>query len=425
MPKTNLTEQKISNYSLPTEASWAIKSRKSALNWLETTGLPNRRDEYWKNTDPSYFNTIKKPERNKIDYVENSIFENIDRINIVFEDGYFNASKSDELLLKGIEIDTISVANQKDNHWSANYFGVLEKSSQVPVERTLASLNTAFAVEGLAIRITDKIDKPISITYLHTNDTSDVLIHHVIKIEKNASVTILESGGVASRSNCLMEVFVCENAEFDHVRVQGRSHEKIAVTHLFANLLKDSSMKSFTLTVNGKSIRNEYVVDINGENSKAHLGGAAVGDRGFSQDDTIFVSHNNPNCESRQVFKKVLRNGAKGVFQGKILVKDGAQKTDGYQISQGLMLDDDSSFLAKPELEIYADDVICSHGSTCGEIDNAALFYLTSRGIPMAEAQDMLVLAFLNDAIEEISDESIRTIIGSRLKDWMVKRHKS
>ena len=222
-----------------------------------------------------------------------------------------------------------------------------------------------------------------------------------------------------------MEVFVCENAEFDHVRVQGRSHEKIAVSHLFANLLKDSSMKSFTLTVNGKSTRNEYVVDINGENSKAHLGGAAVGDQGFSQDDTVFVSHNNPNCESRQVFKKVLRNGARGIFQGKILVKDGAQKTDGYQISQGLMLDDDSSFLAKPELEIYADDVICSHGSTCGEIDNAALFYLTSRGIPLAEAQDMLVLAFLNEAIEEISDENIRTIIGHRLKDWMVKRHKS
>ena len=184
-------------------------------------------------------------------------------------------------------------------------------------------------------------------------------------------------------------------------------------------------MKSFSLTVNGESTRNEYVIDINGENTKAHIGGAAVGDYSFSQDDTVFVSHNSPNCESRQVFKKVLRNGAKGVFQGKILVKEGAQKTDGYQISQGLLLDDDSNFLAKPELEIYADDVICSHGSTCGEIDNNALFYLTSRGIPVAEAQDMLVLAFLNEVIEEISDENIKEIIGILLKDWMVKRHKS
>jgi Fe-S cluster assembly protein SufD len=246
-----------------------------------------------------------------------------------------------------------------------------------------------------------------------------------VKVERNAGITLLESGGVGSRSNSVIEVSVCENAKFDHVRIQGRSHEKVAVTHLFANLLENSSMKSFTLTVNGKCTRNEYFVDINGGNAKAHIGGAAVGDRGFTQDDTVFVSHNSPNCESRQVFKKVLRNGAKGVFQGKILVKEGAQKTDGYQISQGLMLDDDSSFLAKPELEIYADDVICSHGSTCGEIDENALFYLTSRGIPIAEAQDMLVLAFLNEAIDEITNQDIKEIIAKRLKDWMLKRHKS
>ena len=425
MSKINQTEQKINCYSLPIESNWAVEARTNALTWLQINGLPSKRDEYWKYTNPSCFNSIKEPERNEIDYVGNSIFEKLNRINIVFIDGYFDSSKSDELLFEGIEIETIGEANQKDNHWSADCFGILEKSSQFPVERTLASLNTAFAVQGLAIKITDKIDKPISITYLHTNKTSDALIHHVIKVEKDASVTILESGGVASRSNSLMEVFVGENAEFDHVRIQGRSHKKIAVTHFFADLLKDSSMKSFSLTVNGESTRNEYVIDINGENTKAHIGGAAVGDYSFSQDDTVFVSHNSPNCESRQVFKKVLRNGAKGVFQGKILVKEGAQKTDGYQISQGLLLDDDSNFLAKPELEIYADDVICSHGSTCGEIDNNALFYLTSRGIPVAEAQDMLVLAFLNEAIEEISDENIKEIIGILLKDWMVKRHKS
>ena len=174
-----------------------------------------------------------------------------------------------------------------------------------------------------------------------------------------------------------------------------------------------------------KRQRNEYVVNINGENAKAHVGGAIVGDIGFSHDDTVFITHSSPNCESRQVFKKVLRNGAKGVFQGKILVKEGAQKTDGYQISQGLMLDNDSNFLAKPELEIYADDVICSHGSTCGEIDPTALFYLTSRGIPKSEAQDMLVLAFLNEAIYEITSKEIQEIISNRLLDWMLKRHKS
>ena len=121
------------------------------------------------------------------------------------------------------------------------------------------------------------------------------------------------------------------------------------------------------------------------------------------------------------MFKKVLKNGAVGVFQGKILVKQGAQKTDGYQISQSLMLDDDSQFLAKPELEIYADDVKCSHGSTSGAIDEAALFYLRSRGVPKNDAQALLVLAFLAEAIAEIEDDVIAEIVKSRLEAWLAR----
>ena len=124
-------------------------------------------------------------------------------------------------------------------------------------------------------------------------------------------------------------------------------------------------------------------------------------------DDTVFITHDALNCESRQVFKKVLRNGAQGVFQGKNLVKAGAQKTDGYQLSQSLLLDGDSQFLAKPELEIYADDVKCSHGSTSGAIDETALFYLRSRGVPLIDAEVLLVLSFLGDAIAEIEDEVV------------------
>ncbi|MFT6168930.1 MAG: Fe-S cluster assembly protein SufD, partial [Celeribacter sp.] len=139
-------------------------------------------------------------------------------------------------------------------------------------------------------------------------------------------------------------------------------------------------------------------------------------------DDTVFITHDAERGESRQVFKKVLRNGATGVFQGKILVKDGAQKTDGYQISQSLLLDDDSQFLAKPELEIYADDVVCSHGSTTGAIDEEALFYLKSRGVPTAEATDLLTLAFLAEAIDEIASEDIAAEVLARLEAWLARR---
>ena len=151
------------------------------------------------------------------------------------------------------------------------------------------------------------------------------------------------------------------------------------------------------------------------------MAGACLGDGDFHHDDTVFITHDALACESRQVFKKVLRNGATGVFQGKILVQPGAQKTDGYQKSQSLLLDDDSQFLAKPELEIYADDVACSHGSTSGAIDEEALFYLRSRGVPEDDATDLLTLAFLAEAVDEIEDNRLQDEIVGRLEGWLAR----
>ena len=176
--------------------------------------------------------------------------------------------------------------------------------------------------------------------------------------------------------------------------------------------------------MNGRLTRNECVVEFTGDDGIAHVAGACVGEGDFRHDDTVFVTHDAVNCESRQVFKKVLRSGAMGIFQGKILVKPDAQKTDGYQISQGLLLDDDSQFLAKPELEIYADDVACSHGSTCGAVDETLLFYLRSRGVSRGEAEELLVLAFLDEAIAEIEDPALADDIRARLAAWLARRRR-
>ena len=204
----------------------------------------------------------------------------------------------------------------------------------------------------------------------------------------------------------------------------GRDHERRAVTHTFGRLGTESTFKSFTLTVNGRMTRNDCIIELTGDDAVAHVAGACVGDGDFHHDDTVFITHDAERCESRQVFKKVLRNGAVGVFQGKILVNEGAQKTDGYQISQSLLLDVDAQFLAKPELEIYADDVVCSHGSTSGAIDDEALFYLRSRGVPHGIATDLLTLAFLAEAVEEIEDEALRDVVVERLEGWL-ERHRS
>jgi Fe-S cluster assembly protein SufD len=220
------------------------------------------------------------------------------------------------------------------------------------------------------------------------------------------------------------EVDVAEGAHFHHVRTQGRDHERVAFTALFARLAASATFKSFTLTANGRLTRNESVLEFAGAEGVAHIAGACLGDGAFHHDDTVFITHGAPDCESRQVFKKVLRGSAVGVFQGKILVAPGAQRTDGYQISQGLLLDEASQFLAKPELEIYADDVKCSHGSTCGAVDDTALFYLTSRGVPRGEAEDLLVLAFVDEAIQEIDDERLASDMRDRLAAWVARRRK-
>jgi len=233
---------------------------------------------------------------------------------------------------------------------------------------------------------------------------------------------VLESGPAAARFNKCMEVDVADGAAFHHVRAQGRDHERQAATHIFARLGKESVFKSFTMTMNGVLTRNEVVISFTGDDAVAHVAGACMGDGDFHHDDTVFVTHDALRCESRQVFKKVLRNGAKGVFQGKILVKKDAQKTDGYQISQSLLLDDDSQFLAKPELEIYADDVVCSHGSTSGAIDETGLFYLRSRGIPEGPATDLMVIAFLAEAIDEIADPDLAEEVSERLQAWLSRR---
>ncbi len=420
--KTDVTAARIDTLDLPQGAVWANRQRDDALSRLRTMGLPQRRDEYWRYTRPESLNAPQTARAAILETTEAPIFDGLDRLKIVFVDGVFDADASDDLTLAGIEIERFDTATRTDIHWARDLFGVLETDGQTPVARPHATLNTAFAPDGLVIRATGAAARPVSLSYQHRDETSDAILRHVIRVEKGANLTVLENGPAAARLNAVMEVDVADGGSFHHVRAQGRDHDCRAMTHIFARLGAKSTFKSFTLTVNGTLTRNECVIALMGDDAVAHVAGAAVGDGDFHHDDTVFVTHDAVNCESRQVFKKVLRNGATGVFQGKILVKAGAQKTDGYQISQALLLDGDSQFLAKPELEIYADDVVCSHGSTTGAIDETALFYLRSRGVPRAEAQDLLVLSFLAEALNEIEDGDIAADLTARLEAWLARR---
>jgi len=419
-----LLSARIAALALP-GGGWTAAARAEALDRLGRLGLPSRRDEYWRYTDPADLVSAEPAAAATFDAGDESPpFDGIERVRLVFVDGVFDPAASDDPAAAGVEIGLLSREGALARHWARALYGVLETRGQLPVARPLAALNTAFATEGVLIRVTGRARRPVSLIYTHADERSDVILHHCIRLEPGAELTLLENGPAAARLNMVMEADLSEGATLHHIRAQGRDHDRRAATHLFARLAASARLKSFTLTANGRLTRNESVVEFVGDHALAHLAGAAVGDGRFHLDDTVFITHAGVACESRQVFKKVLKNGAVGVFQGKILVQAAAQKTDGYQISQSLMLDGDSQFLAKPELEIYADDVKCSHGATSGAIDETALFYLRSRGVPERAAQSLLVLAFLAEAIAEIEDAAIADDIRGRLENWLA-RHES
>ncbi len=413
----------LSRHSAPDAASgWAEATRADARARLLATGAPARRDEYWRYTNPAPLTSAEATDCPPLEPETSPVFGDVDALRLVFVDGVFAPDLSDAIEMDGVEIQPLGDALKADIHWAKGLYGALETAGQTPVPRPFAALNTAVAADGFVIRATGKAARPIHVRYLHREDRSDVVIRHLVRVEEGASVTILENGPAASRFNKVMEMDIADGGACHHIRAQGRDHDRLAITHLFARLGSESRFKSFTLTVNGRLTRNEAVIEFTGDDAIGHIAGCSIGDGAFHHDDTVFVTHDAVNCESRQVFKKVLKNGAVGVFQGKILVKDGAQKTDGYQISQALLLDESSQFNAKPELEIYADDVACSHGSTCGAVDETALFYLRSRGVPLKEAQDMMVLAFVDEAVQEIEEDLIADEIRSRIGQWL-ERH--
>ncbi|CUH39599.1 FeS cluster assembly protein SufD [Jannaschia seosinensis] len=406
-------EERLDGLTLPEGGGWLAAARRDARDRLDAVGLPGRRDEYWRFTNPAPL-VARDPEVSDVSQSPDP-FDGYESVVITIEDGVVTLP---DTLPENLQIGTLREAGEADIHWAKDIYGTLEAMGSRPVLRPLATLNSAYATDGVVIRATGPVAKPV---HIRTTGTGDPILHHVVRVDADASLTLLESGTAGARSNVATEIDLADTGAFHHIRIQGPDHVRHPNTHLFARLRQESVFKSFTLSANGLLARNEAVIELTGDDATAHIAGAAFGRGDFHHDDTVFVTHDAVNCESRQVFKKVLRDGATGVFQGKILVKEGAQKTDGYQISQALLLDEDSQFLAKPELEIYADDVACSHGSTTGAIDETALFYLRSRGVSKRDATDLLVLSFLAEAIEEIEDETLREHVGGRMADWLAR----
>lgn len=383
----------------------------TALSALKATGLPGPRDEYWRYTAGApFFNSAAVAAQGAP--LACKMLDTLKGYRISIVDGVIG---SDLPQMSGAQARLVQAGDVAK-------WGMLSVAAQTPVARP-AALVTACKVEtGLHIHVTGTLDKPIVIEHSHNDMSSDIATHIVIEVEKDASATVIEVGPRSARSLSTVECFVADGGALDHVDVGSIGSRRVAHKSVLVRMGEKSRFYSTSLAVNSGLTREEIWVELLGDEAQLSIGGASYGLDGDHDDHTVFVIHDAVACESRQIFKKALSKGSKGVFQGKILVKQGAQKTDGYQMSQSLLLDDDAEFLAKPELEIYADDVACSHGSTSGAIDETALFYLRSRGVPQDAAMQMLTLSFLADALGEIHNEELRDALSAELADWLAAR---
>ena len=398
---------------------WLSKARGQARTRLAAAGLPSRRDEYWRFTDPAGFLETAPPRQKRVLEGPRLL---ADAHDVYVADGTVRLPEQPKPDFHAIRINELRHAVNTGQGKVRELFGALEADAQKLIPRGLAAVNSGFAQEGLYIECDGHGGKPVQLLHHSAGGGARAFLHHVVHVAPGAELRIIESGIPADWSNSVFEINVSEGAVCHFVRAQGNCPEAVSAASVFVRVADRGGFNLFSLTAQSPWTRNECVVRLTGDSARTNLSGAALGMGKFHHDDTVLVIHEGERCESRQVFKKVLREGAIGVFQGKILVRPGAQKTDGYQISQGLLLDETAQFLAKPELEIYADDVACSHGSTSGGVDELALFYLRSRGLNENEAQEVLALAFLADAIAEVDGERLRDSLIGLANDWFPRR---
>jgi Fe-S cluster assembly protein SufD len=283
--------------------------------------------------------------------------------------------------------------------------------------------NTALFTDGAVIDVPDgtEIAQPIVIVS-STQANAMSALRHLIRVGEGAKVTIVEverapvSAG-ARQSSSLTQISIADGAEVVHVRVVEAHQGSIHLGHWQVGLGANVTYKPFQFTLGEGLVRNGLNVAFDGSNSNFDYGAAAIVHGSGHADSTLVVDHKVPHCTSRELYKAVLDGHARAVFQGKVIVQPGAQKTDGKQMAQALMLSPDAEFDSKPELEIYADDVVCGHGSTAAEIDPDLVFYCTSRGIPAAVARALLIESFIGEAIDKVEHEGLREALLGIARD--------
>ncbi|MBC7801275.1 MAG: Fe-S cluster assembly protein SufD [Gemmatimonadaceae bacterium] len=302
------------------------------------------------------------------------------------------------------------------------YFGRLPDAA-LP----MVALNTMLAEDGVQLHVAAGVDAGVLLMLAIAPDGHrPIAFHprHSIHLEPGAKLTVVEiaRGEGSYFHNAVTEAVVAEGATLTHIRLQDEGPDAYHVNTTFAEVAERGTFDTFVLTLGARIARTEIHARLIGPNGMVHLNGAQLLGGQQHGDITTIVAHDAPNCGSRQTVKNVLSDRSRGVFQGRIEVARAAQKTDGYQMNQALLLSPHAEIDCKPQLEIYADDVKCSHGATVGELDADQLFYLRSRGVPDAEARAILVRAFLAEAMDPIAHPDARALLERAIEQWWERR---
>jgi len=409
---------------------WVADLRAKAIDAYGMLGLPHRRVEAWKYTDLRSRLTEALPlaRATGVAVTEAELAKalgaeiaGLPAYRLVIVEGELRAELSDLAGLRaaGAEIISITEALQKPPRWLKGALGKINHQDRNPV----VALNLALMSGGVGLRLPKgmTLDKPVHLIHLDGGEPASVVTRNVVLVEEGASLDLLESyaslGGRELQRNAVTEVEVGNKAGLNHIKLQ---REEEAAFHLVTWLVKldaDANYKAFST---GAALsRSQIYAAFTGEGSSLDVSGALLMRDHQHCDTTLLVEHRVPRCTSRELFKAVLDNEARGVFQGKIIVSPGAQKTDGKQMAQALLLSETAEFDSKPELEIFADDVVCGHGSTSGQIDEDLLFYLEARGIPEDQARALLIQAFVGEAVERIEHEGLREALLKASADWL------
>lgn len=409
-------------------------ARRAAIGRFSAAGLPHRRIEEWKYTDlrnlvkDAYAPALETDTAGKTTVADLIValgpLAHVAAYRVAFVNGRHCPLLSDLEGAEGIDVTPLGAALQEAPDKVAK--GLVAATG--PAGDAMTALNTAFMTDGAIVRIAAgaKPAKPLLIVFVRAGkEPHATTLRNIVSVGKTAEVTLIEAHVAVpgatdeAQVNALTEFTVESGAVATHLKVAADNGKALHLSNWNVALAGDATYRGYQYTSGQALARNQISVVYQGEGGRLDLSGVFLARGREHIDTTLVVDHAVPHCESRELFKGVLDGTSRGIFQGKVIVRPDAQKTDGKQMAQALMLSPDAEFDSKPELEIYADDVVCGHGTTTAELDEDLLFYCKSRGIPDDAARALLIESFIGEALDKVEHEGVRSALQTMTTDWL------